>query len=50
VTIQDVFEGVGTYQSGKLSLEELVSLENVACPAAGTCAACILLTLSTCGE
>ena len=38
VTIQDVFEGVGTYQSGKLSLEELVSLENVACPAAGSCA------------
>ena len=38
VTAQDVFEAVGTYQSGKLSLEELVSLENVACPSAGSCA------------
>ena len=38
VTIEDVFEGVGTYQTGKLSLEKLVSLENVACPAAGSCA------------
>jgi dihydroxy-acid dehydratase len=38
VTAQDVFEAVGTYQSGKLSLEQLVSLENVACPSAGSCA------------
>ena len=38
VTIEDVFEGVGTYQTGKLSLEELVSLENVACPSVGSCA------------
>ncbi|MGA6921641.1 MAG: dihydroxy-acid dehydratase, partial [Nitrososphaeraceae archaeon] len=38
VTIEDVFEGVGTYQSGKLSLEKLVSLENVACPSVGSCA------------
>ena len=38
VTIEDVFEGVGTYQTGKLSLEELVSLENVACPSIGSCA------------
>jgi dihydroxy-acid dehydratase len=38
VTAQDVFEAAGTYQSGNLSLEQLVSLENVACPSAGSCA------------
>ena len=38
VTAQDVFEAVGTYQSGKLNLQELISLENVACPSAGSCA------------
>jgi len=38
VTSEDVFEGVGTYQTGKFSLEELVSLENVACPSVGSCA------------
>jgi dihydroxy-acid dehydratase len=38
VTIQDVYEAVGTYDTGKMSLEELISLENVACPSAGSCA------------
>jgi dihydroxy-acid dehydratase len=38
VTAQDVFEAVGTYQSGKLNLQELISLENVACPSVGSCA------------
>jgi dihydroxy-acid dehydratase len=38
VTIQDVFEGVGKYEAGKMSMMELVSLENVACPSAGSCA------------
>lgn len=38
VTAQDVFEAVGTYQTGKLNLQELISLENVACPTAGSCA------------
>jgi dihydroxy-acid dehydratase len=38
VTIQDVYEAVGTYDAGKMSLEELISLENVACPSAGSCA------------
>ncbi len=38
VTIQDVYEAVGTFDAGKMSLEELVSLENVACPSAGSCA------------
>lgn len=38
VTIQDVFEAVGKYETGKMSMMELVSLENVACPSAGSCA------------
>ncbi len=38
VTIQDVYEAVGTYDTGKMSLEQLISLENVACPSAGSCA------------
>jgi dihydroxy-acid dehydratase len=38
VTIQDVYEAVGTYNTGKIALEELISLENVACPSAGSCA------------
>jgi dihydroxy-acid dehydratase len=38
VTSQDVFEAVGTYQSGEISLQELTNLENVACPSAGSCA------------
>lgn len=38
VTIQDVYEAVGTYDAGKMTLEDLISLENVACPSAGSCA------------
>jgi dihydroxy-acid dehydratase len=38
VTIQDVYEAVGAFDAGKMSLEELTSLENVACPSAGSCA------------
>ncbi len=38
VTIQDVFEAVGSYEAGKMSMAELISLENVACPSAGSCA------------
>jgi dihydroxy-acid dehydratase len=38
VTIQDVFEGVGAYASGKLTLEEFQLLERVACPGEGSCA------------
>ena len=38
VTIQDVFEAVGSYEAGMMSMAELVSLENVACPSAGSCA------------
>src|ERR671934_669102 len=38
VTVQDVYEAVGAYDAGKMSLQELTSLENVACPAVGSCA------------
>ena len=37
VTIQDVFEAVGSYQAGKISEDELHALECVACPSAGSC-------------
>ena len=38
VNIQDVFEAVGSYAKGKMTLEELRALECVACPGAGSCA------------
>ncbi|MEC9309672.1 MAG: dihydroxy-acid dehydratase [Chloroflexota bacterium] len=38
VNIQDVFEAVGAYAKGNMSLEELHELECVACPAEGSCA------------
>jgi dihydroxy-acid dehydratase len=38
VTIQDVYEAVGSFDAGKISIEELIQLENVACPSAGSCA------------
>ena len=37
VTIQDVYEAVGAYEVGKLSLQQLTGLENVACPSSGSC-------------
>ncbi len=38
VTIQDVFEAVGAYASGKISAQEVHRLECVACPGEGSCA------------
>ena len=38
VTIQDVFEAVGTHASGSMSDEELLAVERAACPTAGSCA------------
>lgn len=38
VTVQDVYEAVGAYDAGNMTLQELTSLEDVACPAAGSCA------------
>lgn len=37
VTIQDVFEGVGAYAAGKMTLADLRTLEDKACPGAGAC-------------
>jgi dihydroxy-acid dehydratase len=37
VTIQDVYEAVGAYEVGKLTLQQLTDLENVACPSSGSC-------------
>ena len=37
LTIVDVYEAVGAYDSGQLSLESLKNIENTACPSAGSC-------------
>lgn len=37
ITVQDVFEAVGAHSAGKISDEELRSIECVACPSAGSC-------------
>ncbi|MFQ5828586.1 MAG: dihydroxy-acid dehydratase [Candidatus Methylomirabilia bacterium] len=37
LTVQDVFEAVGAYNTGKLSAEELHGIESSACPGAGAC-------------
>ncbi|HEU0141791.1 MAG TPA: dihydroxy-acid dehydratase, partial [Bryobacteraceae bacterium] len=37
LTIQDVFEAVGANASGRISDQELLAIENAACPGAGAC-------------
>jgi len=37
LTVVDVYEAVGAYDSGKLTLEALKNIENTACPSAGSC-------------
>jgi len=37
VTVVDVFEAVGKYSTGSMSLKDLRKLEHVACPSAGAC-------------
>src|SRR5437764_1219527 len=37
ITIQDVFEAVGANAAGKMSDQELLEIENHACPGAGAC-------------
>lgn len=37
VTIQDVYEAVGSFEAGKIKMEDLKKLEDVACPSAGSC-------------
>ncbi len=37
INIQDMYEAVGTYSQGDISLDELVGMERVACPGEGAC-------------
>ncbi len=37
LTVVDVYEAVGAYDAGQLSLEALKNIENYACPGAGSC-------------
>ncbi|MBM3634358.1 MAG: dihydroxy-acid dehydratase [Actinobacteria bacterium] len=37
LTVQDVFEGVGAHAAGKIDDDELLAIENAACPGAGAC-------------
>lgn len=37
LTVQDVFEAVGANAAGKISNQELLEIENKACPGAGAC-------------
>ena len=37
INVQDMFEAVGAHSQGKLSHEELIAMERVACPGEGAC-------------
>ena len=37
LTIVDVYEAVGAYDSGKISIDDLKDIEKTACPSAGSC-------------
>ena len=37
LTVVDVYEAVGAYNAGSLSLDDLKSIEDTACPSAGSC-------------
>ena len=37
LTVVDVYEAVGQYDAGKISIEELKKIEDNACPSAGSC-------------
>ncbi|TJU94346.1 MAG: dihydroxy-acid dehydratase [Mesorhizobium sp.] len=39
ITVQDVFEAVGQHSVGTISDDELLEIEQVACPSAGSCGA-----------
>ena len=38
INIQDMYEAVGAYSQGKITLDELIGMERVACPGEGACA------------
>ncbi len=37
ITVQDVYEAIGANAAGRMTDEELLSMENTACPGAGAC-------------
>jgi dihydroxy-acid dehydratase len=37
VTVVNVYEAIGAYRAGKITLDELYEIENVACPGPGAC-------------
>src|SRR5579872_1477499 len=37
VTIQDVFEAVGAFESGRITMDDLKRVEDASCPGAGSC-------------
>src|SRR5699024_12390496 len=37
ISLTSVFEGVGAHKSGQMSAEELLDIENNACPTCGSC-------------
>ena len=45
-----MYEAVGAYEVGKLSLQQLTDLENVACPSAGSCGECTANTMASISE
>jgi dihydroxy-acid dehydratase len=51
LTIQDVFEAVGSHAAGEMSDSELHDIERAACPGAGSCAGMYTAnTMSACAE
>ncbi len=38
INIQDMYEAIGAFSQGKISLDELTGMERVACPGEGACA------------
>ncbi len=51
LTIQDVFEAVGSHAAGEMSDADLLSVERAACPGAGSCAGMYTAnTMSACAE
>jgi len=51
LTIQDVFEAVGSHSAGEISDRELHDIERAACPGAGSCAGMYTAnTMSACAE
>ncbi len=51
ISIVDVFEGIGAESEGKITVEDLLSIERAACPGAGSCAGMFTAnTMASVGE